>query len=144
MKWVFVMAVLVVGAVVFVACGGGGDNGARTADEQAIERVVRSFIAAFEAKDVETMAGLFAQRCGDMRDDLRSVLQQYEDAQVEFEFDVERVAVRDLDGNSAQAAPFGSVTVNGAEQPLGGEEDFVEMVKEAGGWKLADCAFFGG
>ena len=144
MKWALPLGLIIVGAVLFIACGGGQDDPARAADKQAIERMVRSFLTAFEAKDVETMAGLFAQRCGDMREDLQSVLQQYEDAQVVIEFDVERVAVRDLDGDSAQAAPFGRVTVNGAEQVLGGEEDFVDVVKEEGGWKLADCAFFGG
>ena len=52
------------------------------------------------------------------------------------------VDVRNLEGDTAEAAPQGTVSIAGEEEPLGSEEDYNNVVKEDGEWKIADCDFF--
>lgn len=140
-------AVLLFGLLV-VACGGNGDdsgngnggNGNGDGDTAAIESLVREFYSAFEDGDSNTLAGLFSANCANVEDNLSEALDLA--GVLGIEFDLTGVDVRNLQGDTAEAAPQGTASIAGEEGPLGSEEDYNRVVKEDGAWKIADCDFF--
>ena len=142
-------AVLLFGLLV-VACGGNGDDGGNggnggngdggNGDAAAIESMIREFYSAFEDGDANKLASLFSADCADISDTLAEALDLI--GGLGIEFDVTGVDVRNLDGDTAEAAPQGTVSIAGEEEPLGSEEDYNNVVKEDGEWKIADCDFF--
>ncbi len=137
-------AVLLFGLLV-VACGGNGDDGGNGengdgGDAAAIESLVREFYSAFEDGDANTLAGLFSANCATIGDDLSEALELI--GVLGIEFDVTGVDVRNLEGDTAEAAPQGTASIAGEEGPLGSEADYSSVVKEDGEWKIADCDFF--
>ena len=138
-------AVLLFGLLV-VACGGNGDDGGNgnggngDVDTAAIESLVREFYSALEDGDGNTLAGLFSASCANIEDDLTLGLELI--GLLGIEFDLTGVDVRNLQGDTAEAAPQGTASIAGEEGPLGSEEDYNRVVKEDGAWKIADCDFF--
>ena len=138
-------AVLLFGLLV-VACGGNGDDGGNgnggngDGDTAAIESLVREFYSAFEDGDGNKLASLFSADCANISDTLTGALELI--GGLGIEFDVTGVDVRNLQGDTAEAAPQGTASIAGEEGPLGSEEDYNRVVKEDGAWKIADCDFF--
>ena len=138
-------AALLFGLLV-VACGGNGDDGGNgnggngNGDTAAIESLVREFYSAFEDGDGNTLAGLFSANCANVEDSLSEALDLV--GVLGIEFDLTGVDVRNLQGDTAEAAPQGTASIAGEEGPLGSEEDYNRVVKEDGAWKIADCDFF--
>ena len=124
-----------------VACGS-GDGGGTASDEAAIEELIREVLSATVDGDAAKLAGLMSEACGDIEKEITTVLEQIERSGIEVQYNLTGADVRNLDGGSAEAAPQGSIITSDGEEPLGDESDYVRMVKEGSGWKVADCDFF--
>ena len=122
-----------------VACGGGGPRG----DERAIEDVFRDFFRAFENEDSAALASLLSADCEDAESRAADAIDGFRDrsSDVDIEFDITGVDIRDLTETTAEAIPEGTSSVGGEEFPLVDSEnpEYASLIKVGGEWKLADC-----
>ncbi len=125
--------------LVLAACGGGGPGG----DEGAIKDVFRDFFQAFANEDAEALAGLLTADCEDADARAAEAIDDFVDRSldVDIEFDITGVEIRDLTETMARAIPQGTSSVDGEEFPLVDSEDpeYARLIKVDGEWKLADC-----
>ena len=122
--------------LVLVACSGG-----EVSDETAIKNTFRDFFAAFEDGDEDALASLLSESCEDrQRTALRAIVSFESQLTGDVEFDVTGVEIRDLTETTAEAMPVGTYRFDDVEGLLPeGDSEFATLVKEDGGWKLADC-----
>jgi hypothetical protein len=112
-------------------------------DEQQMEKLMGALFAGFQEQDVAKLAGVFSTTCGDMTVPAQQAIDQlYLDAKV-VEFRLVGVDIRNLEDDTAEVLPQGSITIDGQESPIAGaDEEFTPVVKEDGKWKVAACDLF--
>ncbi len=106
---------------------------------------MEDFFDAFEDGDAEGLAVLFSAECGDMTEAAAGAIDELREAVQgqEVDFVLVGVDIQNLEEDSAEVLPNGSVYIRGQQAPLAGEdEEYTALVKEDGEWKIADCALF--
>jgi uncharacterized protein (TIGR02246 family) len=132
-------------AVSIAACGGNGGDGGDNDAEAEIQAMVEDLLDSFLAGDTEAIAGLFSEDCPDAQADAEAAYADFAELEVEVEYNVTGVDVRNLTDDSAEVLPEGTVILDGEEGPISSDEDeYFHAVKEDGDWKLAECDFFSG
>ena len=129
------VAVLLAGLLT-AACGGGGDKG-------AIEDLMEGFFQSFQDGDAEQLASLFSADCADMKEAATAAIEELRTVGESVQFDVTGVDIQNLEETSAEVLPLGFVIIDGEKGSLAGEEEeYAQVVKEEGEWKIADCTLF--
>jgi hypothetical protein len=136
MKLILWAAGILLLGLVLAACGGG------KSDEEAVEDLARQLTSAIEEQNQAKIAGLFSKDCGDMEEDIRSDFEELQAFGIDIEIDVTGVDIRNLDGDSAEVLPRGTMSFGGEKGPLEEGREYIGVVKEDGEWKIADCDFF--
>jgi hypothetical protein len=125
--------------LVLAACGSSGPGG----DEGAIQDVFSDFFQAFEDEDIDALAGLLSDDCDDADARAAEAIDDFLDStlDVDVEFDITGVDIRDLTETTAEAVPQGTSTVDGVEFSLVDSDDpeYASLAKIDGEWKLTDC-----
>ncbi|OGO49640.1 MAG: hypothetical protein A2148_12270 [Chloroflexi bacterium RBG_16_68_14] len=140
MKIAVTAGAVLLASLLIAACGVGGGGGG---DEGAIEDLMEGFFQSFQDGDAEQLASVFSAECGDMKEAADAAIEELRTVGESVQFDVIGVDIQNLEENAAEVLPEGFVIIDGEKGSLAGEEEeYAQVVKEGGEWKLADCTLF--
>jgi len=141
MKWLLPIGLALVASLAFVACGGGGGKD-DSADKAAIETLIKDLGTALEQKDPAALLSVFVSTCPYLEQTVNAGVASIQSLDVKVT--LEGVDVRNLANDKAEALAKGTISVNGQESRLEGDNDYIAVAKENGDWKISDCTFLGG
>jgi hypothetical protein len=132
--------------LLIAGCGGGeragnGEDADSVADSAAIDALARELGEALEARDLNRLAALFSEDCGDLTGTIEASLAATES--LDIQVSVTGTDIQNLTQDSAALLVLGIISVDGDESRLEDDNDYLPVSKEDGAWKLGDCAFFG-
>jgi hypothetical protein len=121
-----------------LGCSSGPKN-----DHDAIKQLWQEFFKALDSGNVGAAVKLYPSDCDDsLERQLTSVFGALESRRDDVDYHVTDVQIENLTGTSADAAPVGTITFRGEDEPM--ESDgYAQLVKEGGSWKFAGCDVIG-